>query len=284
MAKLALVLVVILLYMAVTNDTEAQVACPTPTPTVSVPTPTPVIPTPTPTPTATPSGYLFQDEFTTSIDTSKWSVLNRFGDTSNNERECYKPSQASIYNSFLLITSEVDGTCSGGYKSAMLQWTSFNFLYGRIDVRAATDDAGGQWPAIWLLGTNCQAGNIIDANPGGACSWPQSGSDEIDIAEWLGGNMSVVNQQIHTASSNFGCQPTVSPSAAGNWHVYSLDWRAGSMSWLIDGVVKCTLTGSQVPNTAKFLILNQAVGGAGGNVNPAAFPAYFAVDYVRVSP
>lgn len=288
LATIALLFIAFAAYSAMTEGASAQVVCPTPTPTTVPATPTPLIPTPTrtpsPQPTATPSGgYLFQDEFN-SIDTSKWAVLDRFGDASNNERECYRPSQASIVTGYLVITSDTDATCSGGYKSAMLQWQTFNFLYGHIDVRAINDSAGGQWPAIWLLGTNCQAGNITSANPGAPCIWPQAGSDEIDIAEWLGGNMSSVNQQIHTSTSNFGCKPTTSTSA-GNWHVYSLDWRPGVMKWLVDGVVTCTLTGSEVPSTAKFLMLNQAVGGTGGGtVNPAAFPAYMAIDYVRVSP
>lgn len=276
-------------YSAATDRASAQVACPTPTPTVIAPTATPLIPTATPTrtpspqPTATPSGYAFQDEFTT-LDTAKWAVLDRVGDASNNERECYKPAQAFIDTGNLIIESKADASCAaGGYSSAMLQWRTFSLLYGRIDVRAVNDSPGGQWPAIWLLGTDCQAGNIINANPGGACQWPQPGSDEIDIAEWLGGNMATVNEQIHTSTSNFGCTPTTTTSA-GNWHVYSIDWRPGVLKWLIDGVVRCTLTGSQVPSSLMFLIINQAVGGAGGTVNPAAFPAYMGVDYVRVSP
>ena len=56
-----------------------------------------------------------------------------------------------------------------GYTAASLTTRrSFDFLYGRLEVRAKIPTAGGSWPAIWLLGKGMP--------------WPSCG--EIDVMEF----------------------------------------------------------------------------------------------------
>src|SRR5262245_65878044 len=108
-------------------------------------------------------------------------------------------------------------------------------------MRAKEPAGQGPWPSIWLLGSNCQASNIIDANNVPPCHWPDPGSDEIDIAEFLGSDYTSVNQQLHrTGSGDPGCHPSLT-DASQNWHVYSLVWEVGRLQWLIDGSVTCTV-------------------------------------------
>ncbi len=99
------------------------------------------------------------------------------------------------------------------------------------------------------------------------CAWPAPGSNEIDIAEILQSNLTKVNQQVHTenssgASESPGCTASTS-DVSQNWHTYSLIWAPGSLTWEIDGVPTCKTT-SYVPSTPMFMIINTAVGGAGG--------------------
>lgn len=75
-----------------------------------------------------------------------------------------------------------------------------------------------------------------------------------------------VNQQLHrTGSGDPGSHPSLT-DASQNWHIYSLVWEVGRLQWLIDGSVTCTVT-SNVPNTPMFLIMETAVGGAGGAID-----------------
>ena len=228
------------------------------------------------------AGYLFVDEFDgTSLDTTAWVALNRSGDASNGEVQCYLSSNAAVANGLLTLTSRVDSSCAGySYTSAMVQWRSFNFLYGTIEVRAKL--AGGTtWPAIWLLGADCQQTNVTTADNVPPCNWPYPGSDEIDIAEVMGGNRTRINQQIHSSLGHPGCSASTS-DVSQNWHTYTLVWEPGKLTFQIDGTTTCVLT-QAVPSQPMFLMINTALGGHGGPVDPATLPQTSVVDYVRVS-
>jgi beta-glucanase (GH16 family) len=163
----------------------------------------------------------------------------------------------------------------------MMQWKSFSFTYGTIQVRAKMAGGQGTWPAIWLLGANCQQTNVTTADNIPPCNWPQPGSDEIDIAEIMGGDLTHVNQTAHSGSAVFqACGPGAS-DVSQNWHVYSIIWAPGSLKWQIDGVTTCTVT-QNVPSNPMFLIINTAVGGYGGPINNATLPQTLSVDYVHV--
>jgi beta-glucanase (GH16 family) len=254
---------------------------PTPTPTPK-PTPTPT-PAPTPTPTAPSGSLVFDDEFNGTVLSSSWTALNRPGDASNQEVGCYRPGNAAVGNGLLVLTTKVDSSCAGySYTSAYVQWTSFNFLYGTLEVRAKEAGGQGTWPALWLLGANCQQSNISSPNNVPPCNWPQPGSDEIDMTEIMGGNLTGVNQQIHSSGNNPGCYAQTS-DVSQNWHVYTLVWQPGSVTWKIDGVTTCVKT-QGVPSHPMFLIMNTAVGGFGGGVvNPSTLPQTHSIDYVRVT-
>ena len=237
---------------------------------------------------AVASNVVFFDDFLgSSVDTSQWTVMNREGDQSNSELQCYTPANAAVTGGNLQITSRVQpSTCSGhssNYTSAMLQWTSFNFTYGTVEIRAKMAGGQGTWPALWFLGSNCQASNINSADNVAPCSWPNVGSDEIDMTEIKGGALTTVWQNVISGSSGFQtCKPTTS-DVSQNWHTYGLVWAPGSLTWTIDGVQTCKFT-SQIPSTPMFLLINTAMGGGGGgSINDATLPQTLLVDYVKVS-
>jgi beta-glucanase (GH16 family) len=216
--------------------------------------------------------------------------MNRHGDYSNNELGCYLPANVTLSGGFLTIESLVQSQVCGdsthaasswNYTSGMIQWNSLHFTYGTIEYRAKMPGGSGPWPAIWLLGYNCQASNIISADNIAPCNWPVPGSDEIDMTEILGGT-TTVNQQIHTGSHNDGCGATTT-DVSQNYHVYDLVWSPGSMVWKIDGKTTCTINQSYVPSTPMFLIINTAIGGAAGTPVNSTFPQSMSVDYVKVT-
>ncbi len=236
--------------------------------------------------TAVADTVIFYDDFAgTALDGTQWTAMNRPGDPSNNEAQCYQPANVAVAGGNLSITAQAEPVvCNGspyGYTSGMAQWTTFSFLYGTVEIRAKLTGGQGPWPALWLLGTDCQQQNVT-LDPNGPCNWPNSGSDEIDIADVLYGNHTSFYQWIHSNATNAGCIATTT-DIGQNWHTYGLTWAPGSLTWLIDGVTTCTMT-TGVPSTPMFLILNVAVGGNGGGaITPSTLPQTAAIDYVKVT-
>jgi beta-glucanase (GH16 family) len=227
--------------------------------------------------------YSFDDEFNgTSLDTNAWVALNRPGDSSNNEQQYLLPSNESVSGGNLAITCKVDSSQAGyNYTSAMVQWKSFNFTYGTVEFRAKMAGGQGTWPAVWLLGSNCQQTNVPSADNVPPCNWPEPGSDEIDIAEIYGG-LTTVHQSVYSGSS-FYTYAASTNDVSQNWHVYKLVWAPGSLTWIIDGVTTYTVT-SGVPSNPMFLLIETALGGvAGGTINNSTLPQTMLIDYVRVS-
>jgi beta-glucanase (GH16 family) len=235
---------------------------------------------------------IFDDEFSGHTLPTTWSVAQG-SNQSNAERECYRPGNVSVSGGFLNETAVVGRTCGAycpptstnlcPFISGGVQWANFSFTYGTVTVRAKFAGGIGAWPAIWLLGSNCQQPSWLTST----CDWPSPGSDEIDIAEILGSNDRRVNEAIHTEDS-YGsdvdprCEPLVS-AANKQWHTYSLIWAPDSLTWKIDGVQTCQMTTS-IPTTPMFLIINTAVGGTGaGRVEPSTLPQTTEIDYVRVT-
>ena len=240
-----------------------------------------------------PPPPLFDDEFLGSTLSSAWTAVAEPGDQSNQEQECFSPKNVTVTGGMLEEEAQV-GSISGcncpptstkrcGYISGAVQWTSLSFTYGTVSVRAKMPGGKGTWPAIWLLGTDCQSPNWLE----NLCSWPAPGSNEIDIAEILQSNLTNVNQQVHTenssgASENPGCTAPAS-NVSQNWHTYTLVWAPGSLTWEIDGVQTCKIT-SYVPSTPMFMIINLAVGGVGGGtVQNSTLPQTTEIDYVTVN-
>ncbi|PYR81119.1 MAG: hypothetical protein DMF87_06450 [Acidobacteria bacterium] len=236
------------------------------------------------------AGLTFDDEFNgTTVDTNKWFVMNRHGDYSNSELQCYTPSNVVEAGGLFTITTQVQtATCGDAthapstwnYTSGMIIWKTFNFTYGTIEMRAKMAGGQGPWPALWLLGKDCQVSFQTGSDNFGGCNWPNAGSDEIDITEILGA-LTNVNQAIHNNQGSYRCTATTS-DVSRNWHVYDLVWSPGRLVWHIDGATTCTIT-TAVSTTPKFLIINTAVAAGGSHVDDSTLPQTMSIDYVRVS-
>jgi beta-glucanase (GH16 family) len=233
---------------------------------------------------------LFADEFNDPSLGPAWITMNRHGDYGNNELQCYVPGNVSILTGQLQIDSRLQAQTCGdanhaaaawNYTSAMVQWKTLNFTYGTLEFKAQLAGGKGTWAAVWLLGANCQGANVVGADNSGKCKWPDAGSDEIDITEVLNGDYTHVNQQVHSGSNNNGCSAPTS-DVTKNSHVYQLVWSTTSLIWKIDGTETCRLT-SGIPSTPMFVIINAALGGAGGAVTDSTLPQTTRVDYIRLT-
>jgi hypothetical protein len=255
------------------------------------------------------SGVSFTATGTAGQLSSAWTVLHRPGDGSNSEQENYQPGNVNVVGGQLVMT-EQQGTnvatgqyfqndapsgnfisCAGGgsnsytctsqYSSGAVIWSSFNTQYG--DIQVSMKMAQG-WPAIWMLGSNCQTTFVTTPDNGGTCNWNAVGSGEIDIAE--GYNMSPGAGSVHgniyeSGVSNPACVFSGISDPTQNYHVYELNWTSRGMTWYVDGAAQCS-SNANVPDHM-FLIINQAIGGIeGGNPTGYSYPNSGSVEWVKV--
>jgi beta-glucanase (GH16 family) len=235
------------------------------------------------------AAYRFCDEFNgTSLDTSKWLAVNTHADLSNREPGCYTSRNVAEGSGVLTETIEhraytgPDATGSNEYPSGAIQMKSFSFTYGTIDVRAKVAGCGGCWPAIWMLGRDCQSPAwLVNGNDPATCHWPNTGSQEIDVAEFLSSNFTKAWNNLVTSGDTQANQTGTFSDGSRNFHVYTMVWSPGSLVFKVDGRIQTTYS-SDVPSTPMFLIVNTSIGGNGGTIDNATLPARTQIDYVHV--
>jgi len=195
----------------------------------------------------------------------------------NNEIQNYtsRPENVKVQNGFLKIFTLKESLGGSNYTSARIKTQGkFSFKYGRVDIRAKLPAGAGTWPALWMLGENIST-----------ISWPACG--EIDIMEHLGRELNKIHGSLH-APTHYGGNSKSGTTTISNttteFHIYSVDWRADSIKFYVDNVQYYSYanTSSTPFNTNFFFIINNAMGGWGGTVDPNFTSSTYEVDYIRV--
>lgn len=245
---------------------------------------------------------VWSDEFETNgvINSSNWfqqTQLPNGGSWFNGEQQHYTNR---IENSFVddgslnIVAIKENFTDQGEtkqYTSARLN-SKFAFTYGRIDVRAKLPSGDGTWPAIWTLGKNINEDGAYWDNQGfGTTGWPACG--EIDVMEHGLGAVNHVSSALHTpcagcfgATMNFSS--IVISDVANNYHTYSMNWSPDQITFLIDGVGFYTYNPAVKDDSTwpfyedQYILLNIAMGGVAGAIDPNFTQSSMVIDYVRV--
>jgi beta-glucanase (GH16 family) len=264
---------------------------------------------------------VWSDEFNgRAIDRSKWSFAVECWGGGNHERQCYTDHNAVVRHGVLTITARSETTTGPDlpksernpgqpvatktqpFSSAKLttegkaQWT-----YGKFEIRARLPKGQGTWPAIWMLPRDWAYGpwaasgeiDILETvNLGAACDECPEGKDDRVLGTLHYGG-------VQPRNTHKGEELFYPPILDGKFHTFGLTWEPDRMVWTVDGKPYATRTSAEwytenskapgAPFNQPFcLILNLAVGGGLPEsrdlktVDPAAFPARFQVDYVRV--
>ncbi len=242
---------------------------------------------------------VWSDEFTEdgAISSSKWhhqTQLPAGGNWYNNEAQHYTNRLENSYTDqgYLNIVAKKESFTDQGatkeYTSARLN-SKYAFKYGRVDVSAKLPSGAGTWPAIWMLGKNINEPGGYWSDEFGNVNWPATG--EIDIMEHWGNNPNVIHGSIHTTSSSGATVNTgtkVIADVSSSFHVYSIIWDKNEIQFLIDDINFYTYNPSDKnPATwpfdePQYLLLNIAMGGIGGSIDPAFTESAMEIDYVRV--
>ena len=223
---------------------------------------------------------VWQDNFDKdgSPDSSKWSFIPASGGcyrymTNTNKDSYVKEGKLILRAQVNTNLKDTSRYTTGGIRSH----GKYSFLYGKIEVRAKLGAGKGSWPAIWLLPEKDQ---------------PLYG--EIDIMEHLNHD-SIFYQTIHshyTLKLGFKDNPPHSEVATfkiGKFNVFGLEWYPDRMDLTING--KCTFSypkiqtdkpGQWTFDKPYYIILNQALGGWAGSIDPKELPLQMEVDWVKV--
>jgi beta-glucanase (GH16 family) len=151
----------------------------------------------------------------------------------------------------------------------------YTLTHGMIDFRAWVPAGQGLWPALWLC---------------------NGSTAEIDVAELLMNNPSVVYGSLHTPAWSETQAVTLPTNLSGGYHDYEVVWQPGIVTWAVDGVAYAQYTRSKAAamhqswpfDTAKgvYLIADLAVGAAdewpGAPDAATPFPSAMHLQSVRV--
>lgn len=257
---------------------------------------------------ASPMDYrlVWSDEFEADgpPDPRKWTYEQGF--VRNKELQWYQPDNAFCRDGKLIIEARRERKPNPNYEAGSRDWkrsrefieyTSASVItrglrtwtYGRFEIRAKIDISPGLWPAIWTLGSDRNHGR----------RWPECG--EIDIMEYYQGeilaNAFWAKQDGKLASdvSKTAIQKLTdqTPQAwAQQFHVWRMDWDEQAIRIYVDdrllNTIELNKTINQTPeggnpfHAPHYLLLNLALGGAGGDPSKTDFPRRYEIDYVRV--
>jgi beta-glucanase (GH16 family) len=249
-------------------------------------------------------GYelVFSDEFNNDgkPNEAKWHFQTEpiFGSSwANGELQHYtsRIDNAKVSDGVLkIIAKREDYSFAGSSKrftSARLN-SKFDFLYGRVDVRAKLPSSAGTWPAIWTLGSNVnERGNYFGSSRG-SVGWPECG--EIDIMEQYGGDKSKVLGTFHWRDETSGSHAMYPQNGQGleientstEFHLYSMIWNANSIQIFVDNILVVQMnnkTSEEEFRNPHYLLLNIAMGGSLGGSVPDDFKEdSMEIDFVRV--
>ena len=231
---------------------------------------------------AVAQSLVFSDEFDANgaPDPSKWGydIGTGSGGWGNNELQYYtnRLDNAFVSNGTLKIKAIKENFSGSAYTSArILTQNKFSFKYGKVEVKAKLPAGVGTWPAVWMLGSNITT-----------VSWPACG--EIDIMEHKGSQLNKIYGTVHHparfgGNADGGTRDIT--NATTEFHIYTMEWNATSIKFLVDGNVFHTVanTSSLSFNQNFFLIMNLAMGGTfGGAVESGFNNATMEIDYIRV--
>ena len=254
---------------------------------------------------------IWADDFNdTKLDNSKWGY--ELGSIRGVEQQHYTNSEENVFmRDGKLVLKATDRALEDQYKNprgnrqviydsgSVRTHGKYEFLYGRIEMKAKLPKGKGVFPAFWTLGADFVLDGRIDSKQG--YGWARCG--EIDIMELTGtesgsGNRTVW-QTIHTddglSEDNgklAGQGYTISEDFYNDYHIFGINWSENKVEWYVDDQIVCTADYSDTSiaknriaqkalNRPQYIQMNLAMGGNWpGDAGTNLAGTEFVIDYV----
>jgi beta-glucanase (GH16 family) len=237
---------------------------------------------------------LFEDSFNeNTLNSANWSY--EIGNVRNNEGQFYRSQNVSVEDGKLIITAKRETHLNKRWTSGSITGQlKKSWLYGRFEAKIKFPNLVGAFGAFWTLGANHwieyksdDDSTTANSNPVGSVSWPACG--EIDITETIPGNATSAQANLWKyGGDSFGTGRSTA-MLSSEWHIYAMEWTSEYISVLLDGVEYKRYTFSDYSSTdiqayllPQYIILNLAVGAAGGTPADSTNEMKMYVDWVRV--
>lgn len=231
---------------------------------------------------------IFEDDFN-SFDSSKWVYEIGNVRNYNTEQQCYRAENVSIEDSCLVLTAKRESYGGKNWTSGSISGQTIQaFTYGRFEAKIKFPNVVGAFGAFWMVGSNFWKEYVDGDRPiNHGVIWPRCG--EIDIDETIPGDATVAKATMWTytgGSMGTGISGNITSS---DWHVYAVEWTSEYVAAFVDGVEYTRWTFSNYDASAVqayhlpfYMILNLAVGAAGGAPSDSTTQMKMYVDWVRV--
>lgn len=229
---------------------------------------------------------VWQDEFNgTQLDDTKWQLCKRgTPDWCNTTSD--DPCLIKVENGTLKLrgieNDNKEKDPAPYLTGAITSKGKYTFQYGKVQIRARFKCADGAWPALWMLGSEK--------------GWPANG--EIDLMEHLNFDNKIY-QTVHSVytlkvdKTNTPQKGSTTPIQRDLWNTYGCEWDADKIIFTVNNTPTHTYPRvaekgeDQWPFQQPFyFILSMQIGGKWVNgkrpTNPAHYPAYMEVDWIRV--
>ena len=226
------------------------------------------------------------------LDTSKWTPRLVWDGPAHAETQRFLEKNVYVEDGKLVIKCErnpghqydnpnlATREYATGAVTTLDKWTQ---TYGYFEARIKRPSARGLWPAFWMM---------PDRGPGAGDIWARrttsKGGMEIDIwehlTEWGPGRYNIAAHWdgYERDHKQWGNAHTYHLPTEDGWHHFGLLWEPGKLTWYCDGRKVGQWENERVTQVPLYLKFTVQMGNwATKNVDVAALPDFFQIDYVR---
>ena len=230
---------------------------------------------------------IWEDDFTgTTLNTANWDYENNYSRPNEVQNYVAGTNNVWVENSNLVIKAKKESSNGKEWSSGCIHTDNKReFMYGRFEAKIKIPQTVGSFPAFWTLGGNYEEG--------GGITWPYCG--EIDIMEHKYGYAWTTAGALYRTdlvwdnwdAKDLGRVDSGNIGSFDDYHIYAMEWTHDKLDYYVDDRL---IGHSDISDDSQwfmfhqphYILLNQALGAAGGSVpsNMTEYTMY--VDWVRV--
>lgn len=230
---------------------------------------------------------IWEDDFTgTTLNTANWDYENNYSRPNEVQNYVAGTNNVWVENSNLVIKAKRESSNGKEWSSGCIHTDNKReFMYGRFEAKIKIPQTVGSFPAFWTLGGNYEEGAGI--------TWPYCG--EIDIMEHKQGYAWTTAGALYRTdlvwdnwdAKDLGRVDSGNIGSFDDYHIYAMEWTHDRLDYYVDDRL---IGHSDISDDSTwfmfhqphYILLNQALGAAGGSVpsNMTEYTMY--VDWVRV--